>query len=138
MGWLVLVIALLPLAAAADTLVAARVLPAGTVITAADLRVAPGPEGPAPDPAQVIGLAPRAAIYEGRPILAAALVEPALVERNQLVTLAYDTAALSITTTGRALGAGKAGDVIAVMNLNSRTTVQALVKPDGTVSVIKN
>ncbi|MEM9126779.1 MAG: flagella basal body P-ring formation protein FlgA, partial [Pseudomonadota bacterium] len=42
---------------------------------------------------------------------------------------------LSITTEGRALGRGAAGDRIRVMNLSSRTTVTGLIRPDGQIEV---
>ena len=41
MGWLIVILALLPLSVAADELTATRNLPAGTVLTEADLAVAP-------------------------------------------------------------------------------------------------
>ncbi len=139
MGRLVLILAppllaMWPLAAAADESVAARTLPAGTILTAADVALAPTPRA-GPLPPDVIGRQTRVAIYQGRPILAAQLATPTLVARNQLVTLAYESAALRIETEGRALGAGGAGDVIRVMNLSSRATISARINPDGTVTV---
>ncbi|SHM54493.1 flagella basal body P-ring formation protein FlgA [Paracoccus solventivorans] len=127
-------LALLPGAALADGLVAARVLPAGTVLTAADI-IAPAAGGNGLSAEQAIGQQLRSAVYQGRPITAAQLTTPTLVNRNQIVTLAYDNAALRIETEARALGAGSAGDVIRVMNLASRATLSARINPDGTLSV---
>ncbi len=131
---MLLLLALLPGAALADGLVAARVLPAGTVLTAADI-IAPAAGGNGLSAEQAIGQQLRSAVYQGRPITAAHLTTPTLVSRNQIVTLAYDNAALRIETEGRALGAGSAGDVIRVMNLASRATLSARINPDGTLSV---
>ncbi|SEH61200.1 flagellar basal body P-ring formation chaperone FlgA [Paracoccus alkenifer] len=127
-------LALLPGTALADGLVATRVLPAGTVLTAADIAPLPG-TGSGLTPDQAIGLQLRSAVYEGRPITAAHLAAPTLVSRNQIVTLSYDSAALRIETEARALGAGGAGDVIRVMNLASRATLNARINPDGSLSV---
>ena len=55
--------------------------------------------------------------------------------RNQVVTLRYERAGLSIETEGRALGAGGEGDVIRVMNLSSRATLMARINADGSATV---
>ena len=57
------------------------------------------------------------------------------VKRNQIVTLAYEKAALRIEAEGRALGAGGIGEVIRVMNSTSRVTVSGRIAADGTVVV---
>ena len=134
MGWLIVILALLPLSVAADELTATRNLPAGTVLTEADLAVAPSARTGL-TPADAIGKALRTAAYQGRPIQAGQLTTPTLVTRNQLITLAYESPALRIETEGRALGAGGAGDVIRVMNIASRTTLSARINPDGTATV---
>lgn len=132
--WLSLLLALLPAAALADELTATRVLPAGTILTAADMAVTATPRrGLSPD--EAVGQQLRTAVYEGRPITASHLTAPTLVSRNQIVTLAYESAALRIETEGRALAAGGEGDVIRVMNLTSRTTLNARIKADGSLTV---
>ena len=131
---LVLLLALLPSAALADDLVAIRNLPAGTILAAGDVAVAPSPRAGLA-PADALGKQLRIAVYEGRPISKGQLSTPTLVSRNQLVTLAYENAALRIETEGRALGAGGEGDLIRVMNLSSRATLMARINADGTVTV---
>ena len=134
MGWLVFVIAMLPLAVAADELTAVRTLPAGTLLTAGDVTVtASARQGLTP--AEALGKQLRVAVYEGRPIAASHLTTPTLVRRNQIITLAYDSPALRIETEGRALAAGGAGEVIRVMNIASRATLTARINPDGTATV---
>lgn len=131
---LILLLALMPAATLADDLVAARNLPAGTILSAEDLAVTPGP-GAGLVPADAVGRQLRTAVYEGRPISKGQLTTPTLVSRNQLVTLAYANGALRIETEGRALGAGGEGDVIRVMNLSSRATLMARINADGTLTV---
>jgi flagella basal body P-ring formation protein FlgA len=122
--------------AQAESLVATRTLPARSVLSEADIElVAQDYPGAASDPALVIGLETSVALYKGRPILIRQLGEPAIVERNGAVTLAYQTGGLMIITEGRALARGAAGDSIRVMNLASRTTLTGRIGADGTVYV---
>jgi flagellar basal body P-ring formation protein FlgA len=74
-------------------------------------------------------------IYAGRPIRAADIGAPALVERNQIVPLVYAAGGLQITAEGRALDRGGEGDVIRVMNLSSRVQVTGIVDETGAVRV---
>jgi flagella basal body P-ring formation protein FlgA len=60
---------------------------------------------------------------------------PALIARNQIVTLFYHSGPLVIAAEGRALGRAGPGDALRVMNLSSRSTVTGFVRPDGTVLV---
>lgn len=125
--------------AQAETLAAARNLPAQSVLTAADLtRADTAVPGALHDPARAIGLETRVAIYAGRPVFAADLAQPAVVDRNQIVPLTYFHAGLAITTDGRALDRGSVGDRIRVMNLSSRSTVIGRVGSDGSISVAPN
>lgn len=125
--------------ARADTLAAARNLPAHSVLAAADLTRAADPvPGALRDPAEAVGRETRVAIYAGRPVFAADLTTPAVVERNQVVPLTYFHAGLAISTDGRALDRGSVGDRIRVMNLTSRSTVIGRVGSDGSVSVAPN
>ncbi|MBI1417339.1 MAG: flagellar basal body P-ring formation protein FlgA [Limimaricola sp.] len=87
------------------------------------------------DPAQVIGLEARVAIYAGRPILSADIGLPAIVERNQTVPLLYRGGGILITAEGRALDRAGPGDVIRVMNTASRATVMARIGADGAAYV---
>ena len=127
---------LLAAPALADTIVAARTIPARTVIAASDLLLR-GVETPGgvSDPDQVIGLESRVALYAGRPIRPGDVGPPAIVERNQIIALTYRGSGLVIMTEGRALDRAGPGEVIRVMNLASRNTVSALIAPDGTAYV---
>lgn len=124
--------------ASAETLVAARTIPSHTIITAEDLGVKDVVlSGAYTSFDQVVGKEARVAIYIGRPIRRADVVAPALVERNQIVTIAYNSGALSISVEARALGRGGAGDVLRFMNLDSRTTITGTVLTDGSIQVKK-
>ncbi len=134
MRWLLL--CLLPSPVLAEAWVTTKVIRAGTVIAVADLsRVEARIPGTLTATEAIVGQEARVTLYPGRPIRAEQVGPPALVDRNQVVPLAYLAGALAITTEGRALDRGGAGDVVRVLNLASRNTVQGRVMPDGTVRV---
>ena len=133
---LLLLLILAPVPALAGSLVAARTLPAGTILTADDLRTTEAADQLIPP--GFIGLQTRQTIYEGRAIAASQLTAPTLVDRNQSVTIAYESRFLRIEAEGRALSAGSLGQMIRVMNNNSRMVVSGRVAADGTVLVHKN
>ena len=122
--------------AMADSLVATRTIRAQTVIGPDDMALVDAAlPGALDDPALALGLEARVAIYAGRPIRSQDLGAPALVDRNQLVSLIYLSGGLAISTEGRALERGAEGDVVRVMNLGSRTTVTAIIGADGAAYV---
>ncbi|MDP2081150.1 MAG: flagellar basal body P-ring formation chaperone FlgA [Pseudotabrizicola sp.] len=134
MRWVIL--CLIPCPALADALVTTRIVKAGQVIEATDLTVvAANIPGTVTDPTLVTGQEARVALYPGRPIREGQFGPPTRIIRNQIVPLTYVAGTLVILTEGRALDRGGVGDVIPVLNLSSRNTVQGRVMPDGTVSV---
>lgn len=136
MMWRAAALISLALPAAADTVVATRTIRAMAVIGPEDVALAPGSvPGTLGEPADALGMEARVTLYAGRPIRAADIGPPAVVERNQIVPLVYQAGPLSILTEGRALARAGIGDTIRVMNLASRSTVSGRVRPDGTVVV---
>ncbi len=129
------VLLLLPTHASADLLVAARTIPARTVIVADDLRLEPDASVATQDPGQVVGLEASVTIYSGQPIKRDALRSPARVERNEMVKLIYRSGLVEIVAEGRALARGAAGERIRVMNNASKATVLGEVLADGTILV---
>ena len=127
---------MLPEIAMADSLIATRTIRAQSVVQMDDVTlVAAEIPGALTAPGAALGQEARVAIYAGRPIKATDLGPPALIDRNQIVALSYQTGTLAILTEGRALARGGVGDVIRVMNLASRSTVSGRVTADGTVQV---
>ncbi|PRY24391.1 flagella basal body P-ring formation protein FlgA [Aliiruegeria haliotis] len=122
----------------AETLIANRTIRSRTVIDAADLIVTqtetPGALERIEDAA---GMEAKVVLYAGRPVRADDLQRPAVIERNQIVSLVYHGAGLSIATDGRSLARAAMGDLVRVMNLSSRTTVTGTVDAPGRV-VVKN
>lgn len=118
--------------ATADTVFAARTIPAQTILGPADLALRDiEMPGAVSDPSELIGKETRTAIYAGRPFRAGDVGQPAIVDRNQMISLIYKTGGLMIATEGRSLSRAAVGETIRVMNLSSRTTVMARLGADG-------
>lgn len=131
-----LLLVLWALPVTADTIVAARTIPARTILTPEDLVLRDGDvAGGIADPGLLLGQEARVALYAGRPIRIADVGPPAVVERNAVIPLLYRRGGLTITTEGRALDRAGPGDVIRVMNLSSRTTVTARIDETGAAHV---
>ena len=120
----------------AESVVATRTIRAKTLIAPEDLTMVSAElPGALTDPGAALGQEARVAIYAGKPVRHGDFGPPTLVDRNQLVTLVFLSGGLAISTEGRALARGAAGDEIRVMNLGSRNTVTGRVGPDGAVYV---
>lgn len=133
---LIAILILVPSFAWADSLIATRTIRALSILAPQDVTlVAADIPGALADPAAAVGLEARVVLYAGRPIRPGDLGPPAIIERNQIVPLAYATGLIAIVTEGRALARGGVGDVIRVMNLASRATVTGRIAEDGTVNV---
>ena len=128
---------LIPAGLAAESVVAARVIRARTVIAPEDLLLVDRDlPGALTQPQAAEGMEARKTIYAGRPVRPEDLVPPATIERNQTVVLAYTTGGLTIETEGRALGRAGVGDTLRVMNAGSRAVLNGIVAPDGTVRIL--
>lgn len=134
MRWLLLMC--LPTMAVAESVVSTRIIRAGDVIIAADLKlVDSSAPGAVKSLDEVIGMEARVILYPGRPIQPQQLGKPAVVDRNQTVALIYSRGGLQIATEGKSLGRAGVGEILRVINSTSRMTVSGLVAPDGTVHV---
>ncbi len=84
---------------------------------------------------RAIGLAARQSLQPGRPLRAADLMRPELVLRNETVTLVYEVPGITLTVRGKATEGGAVGDMISVLNEQSKRTVQGVVAGPGRVIV---
>jgi flagella basal body P-ring formation protein FlgA len=85
---------------------------------------------------ELIGQTPRRALAAGIPVRSADIGKPEAITKNSLVTMVAQAPGLTITTTGRALESGSVGDVVQVMNLQSKRSVQATITGMNLVQVI--
>jgi flagella basal body P-ring formation protein FlgA len=82
-----------------------------------------------------VGMQARKQLRAGQPLKVADLGKPDLVQRDQNVTITYDSVGLYLTIRGKALENGAEGDVVNVLNLQSKRTVAGVVVGRGQVSV---
>ncbi|MCA1458342.1 flagellar basal body P-ring formation protein FlgA [Bradyrhizobium sp. BRP22] len=82
-----------------------------------------------------VGMQARRQLRTGQALKTADLVRPDLVTRDQSVTLIYQAAGLYLTIRGKALDGGTEGDVVSVMNLQSKRVVSGTVTGRGQVTI---
>jgi flagella basal body P-ring formation protein FlgA len=110
----------------------------GEVLKASELSIVrrPKAEGAAiTDMRAAAGLAARHQIRPGQPLHEADLMKPAIVQRNETVTIVYEAPGLTLTLRGQAQDAGALGDTIGVLNVQSKHVVQGVVSGPGRVTV---
>lgn len=118
-----------------------RALGRGDLVAAEDLRVERQPRTRiggvrAPvDPNDVVGRQARRPLRAGQPVNAAEFMRPQVVARGDLVTILFRTAALRITGRGQALQAGAVGDLVPVLNPQSKRTLHGIVAAPGVVEI---
>jgi flagellar basal body P-ring formation protein FlgA len=84
---------------------------------------------------QAVGMQMRKPLRAGQALKIADLAKPDLVQRDDNVTLIYETAGLYLTIRGKALDNGTDGDTVSVMNLQSKRTVSGVVIGRGQVAI---
>src|SRR6266481_6213311 len=84
---------------------------------------------------RAVGMQARKQLRAGQALKTADLAKPDLVQRDQSVTLVYESTGLYLTIRGKALEGGTEGDVVNVLNLQSKRTVSGVVTGRGQVSV---
>jgi flagella basal body P-ring formation protein FlgA len=84
---------------------------------------------------KVVGMAARTTLEPGRPLRSAELMKPLVIERNEQVTLVYRIPGIMVTVLGKASEGGAVGDVITVLNEQSKRLIQGEVAGPGHVIV---
>ena len=131
-----LLLILATLAVDGQTVVAAHGIRARSIIMPEDLAILDRDTiGGIADTAKIIGQEAKVNLYAGRVIRASEIGAPAILERNQLVIMVYNIGLLSISAEGRVLDRAGVGELVRVMNLDSRLTVNGRVLFDGTIEV---
>ena len=111
----------------------------GDAIRASDIGTRSVPRRDLPlnavtDAKSLVGQVARRALPTGQTLREGDIARPDLVERNQAVTVTYETPGLTLTLRGRALAAGPAGAVVPVQNPASKRTIEAIVTGQGRVT----
>jgi flagella basal body P-ring formation protein FlgA len=84
---------------------------------------------------RAVGMQLRKQLRAGQALKVADLAKPDLVQRDDNVTLVYETAGLYLTIRGKAQEAGTEGDVVSVLNLQSKRVVSGVVIGRGQVAI---
>lgn len=104
---------------------AAETLPRGSLLQPKDLVLSAGTSQSALEP--YLGQETRRTIYSGTPVRLRDVQSPVLVRRNAKVSMLYRFKGLEISAVGRALGPGAEGEMIQILNLESRKRVEGRV-----------
>ncbi|QOZ27114.1 flagella basal body P-ring formation protein FlgA [Bradyrhizobium sp. CCBAU 51753] len=111
----------------------------GDVLKASDVSVERRPKADVGSDAAVrdatVGMQVRRALRAGQALRVADLAKPDLVTRDQSVTLIYRADGLYLTIRGKAMDGGAEGDVVSVMNLQSKRVVSGVVTGRAEVSI---
>lgn len=85
---------------------------------------------------RAVGMQARKQLRAGQALKVTDLGKPDLVSRDQAVTLVYEVPGLYLTGRGKAIDSGTEGDIVNIVNLQSKRTVQGIVIGPGQVSVM--
>ena len=127
-------------AATVDTVTVLRPIDRGAVLRAEDVQVERHPRADNTRDnlaglSQAVGFAARSNLQPGRPLRTADLMKPELIQRNETVTIVYEVPGIVLTVRGKAVEGGAEGDVINVLNEQTKRTVQGVVVGPGRVSI---
>ena len=122
-----------------ETAVLARGIERNEVIKFSDVVVERRPKaevgGDVASRDRAVGMQARRQLRAGQALKVADIAKPDLVQRDQNVTLTYEATGLYLTIRGKALESGTEGDVVSVLNLQSKRTVSGVVSGRGQVTV---
>ncbi|HEU4805296.1 MAG TPA: flagellar basal body P-ring formation chaperone FlgA [Nitrobacter sp.] len=122
-----------------ETAVLARDIDRNTLLKFSDVVMERRPKAEVGNDAanrdRVIGMQVRRQMRAGQALHGADLTKPDLVQRDQAVTLIYQATGIHLTVRGKATEAGTEGDVVSVLNLQSKRMVSGVVVGRGQVSV---
>ena len=123
-------------AVSAEVIVPVRTIRAREIISAEDLVRKPADfAGAMSDTTEIVGLEARVVLYAGRPIRPGDVGPPAIISRNDAVTLVFSRGPLRIVAEGRALGRGAIGETVRAMNTGSHMTVTGTIMSNGQIEV---
>jgi flagella basal body P-ring formation protein FlgA len=124
-----------------EAAVPTRAFMRGEVVKASDFAIERRPKSefasePPARPAEIAGYAARRAVRAGQPLRGADLMKPEFVQKNDTVTLHYEVPGIVLSMRGKALDSGAEGDMVSVLNIQSKRTIQGVVTAPGHVTVM--
>jgi len=118
-----------------------RPMSRGDIVSADDIQVERIPRArvgslrTVVDPREITGQQARRALRAGQPVTTGDFARPQVVARGETVTVIFRSAALQVAGRGIAQQPGAVGDLVAVLNPQSKRTVHATVTGLGRVEV---
>ncbi len=79
------------------------------------------------NPDNLVGMTPRRVLTTDTPVSISELDKPRMVDRGDLITMHYHKGPIKITAIAKAMESGTKGDIIRVMNVDSKRTLKAHV-----------
>jgi flagellar basal body P-ring formation protein FlgA len=125
----------------AEVVTISRALARGDAIGKSDITVERRPKAEAGDAIHsadaALGQAARRELRAGQMLRPADLMKPELVGRGDPVTLVFEGPGVKLTVQAKALESGTAGDIVQVLNPQSKRVVQAMVDGPGRVIITR-
>jgi flagellar basal body P-ring formation protein FlgA len=123
-----------------DVVVPLRAIAKGDAIASSDLTTEKRPRDnvgsdTASDLTMAIGKVAKRTISAGQPLRLSDVFRQEVVSKGDLVTISFEARGLVLSMRGKANEAGTAGDVITVMNLQSKRPIQGTITGPGRVTV---
>lgn len=122
----------------AEIPVLAHAVARGEIVSAMDFESRPAVAAQANgilSPAAAAGREALRNLAAGMPVRSSDLVSPRLVRRGEPVVIAWRSGGMAITTGGRALSSGGAGEFVRVVAASTNRTLDAVVEGSGAVAV---
>ena len=124
----------------AEAVLLTRALARGDIVRASDLSVERRPKAELAGEIiasvdQAVGLSMRQPLRAGQPLRRTDLMKPEMVRRDETVTLVYEVPGILLTIRGKAIESGTEGDVINVLNIQSKRTVQGVVSGPARITI---
>lgn len=84
---------------------------------------------------EIVGMTAARSMKAGSFIKRGDLITPKLVKKNQLVTLLFEKAGLTLKTRGKAMADGELGETVSVLNIQSKRVVVGIIKSAGVIAI---
>ena len=119
-----------------EVLTYGRNLSAGDIVQPEDVvwgqvQAHQAPSGAPSDAEQVIGLSAKRALRAGAAVASRDLASPQVIARNDMVQVSFVTGGVKLTVTGRATRNASIGEAVAILNVQSGRTIDAVASGPG-------
>jgi flagellar basal body P-ring formation protein FlgA len=123
-----------------EAAVVTRPLTRGDLIRKSDISIERRPKSefssePPASAADIVGLAARGSVRAGQGLRNSDVMKPELVKKNEMVVLHYEVPGIVLTMRGQALESGTEGDLVNVLNIQSKRTIQGVITGAGRITI---